>query len=450
MDRSQWQILKSLIAIESVSANASAAKALVSAATLLGDALSSMGYETDCVEGYGPAPVVWARRGPSDAKTSLIIYGHYDVQPAEPRALWDSNPFKLVEKNGILYGRGVADDKGPLVAVLAALGDAINLKNVHITVLLEGAEEIGSAGFEKFLIDHMWEIRGHAAIIVDVGCPDCETPTLVTGLRGLMSFELSLRTATKDIHSGYGGSTPNALHDLIDICSEFHCEDGMVALRGFYLDVRFPEPDELKSFKRLDKLRNLAADLGVKSQQQVFSGIDASATHGVMPSLEINGFWGGHCGEGCKTIIPAEAFAKFTVRTVPDQRCDVMQQTIGDAIKSKCQPWAEMKLSCSAASDAYAINLESADRKFVALFSAMERALKSEFKTRPIRMREGGSIGIVGALKKILAVDSILVGVVPTASNIHAPNENWPVATFERTRRSICKFLSAAAKAAVA
>ena len=427
--------------MESVSANASASGQLKKTAMFLRDTLMSIGYAADCFDGYGPAPIVWARRGPVGGKISLIMYGHYDVQPADPLELWHSSPFELSAVDGMLRGRGVADDKGPIVAVLAALQDIGDPGDVRINVLFEGAEEIGSVGFEDFLRDHGDKIRSHGALVVDAGCPDCQTPALVTGLRGLISFELSLRTARGDIHSGYGGATPNAIHELLSLCGKLHYEDGSAAIPRFYGDVQPPGPGEIEAFQLLDGRRNLADDLGVPLQRKIFAKIPASATHGLMPSLEFNGIWGGYCGDGCKTIIPAEAFAKFTVRTVPNQRSEAICDAVEAFIGKNCPSHVQFKLQRSIGGDAYAIDWPSADKKFVAMFLAMESALASEFENAPLRLREGGSIGVVGTFKKILATDSILLGVVPTSSNIHAPNENWSIGSFQRTRRSVEKFV---------
>ncbi|MDR1436021.1 MAG: M20/M25/M40 family metallo-hydrolase [Puniceicoccales bacterium] len=441
MPRDYLQILRSLIAIGSVSADRAAGGELERAADFLAAELSAIGFAARCVDGYGPAPIVWAVRGPRAAKVSIIIYGHYDVQPAEPLGLWQTDPFALEERGGLLLGRGAADDKGPLVAALAALYDVGQLENVKITVLFEGAEEIGSVGFGEFLRDSGDQIDGHVAVVADGGCPDESTAALITGLRGLISFELSIRTAERDIHSGYGGCTPNALHELMKLCGKFHGEGGEVAIPGFYDGILAPGPGEIEAFRLLDCRRNFPAELGVRSQLEVFRDMPPSAVHGLMPSLEINGAWGGHLGSGCKTIIPAEASAKFTVRTVPGQRRELLGESVAEFARANCPPYGSVALNTSYGGNAYAIDWPHVGEKFSVLFGAMERSMRLEFGGEPLRLREGGSIGVVGDFRELLAADSIILGIVPISSNIHAPNENWTLGAFGRTRRSLVRFL---------
>jgi acetylornithine deacetylase/succinyl-diaminopimelate desuccinylase-like protein len=401
-----------------------------------------MGFSATCSCGHSPAPIVWASRGSEEAPTSIILYGHYDVQPAEPLDLWASDPFLLAERDGILYGRGIGDDKGPIGAMLMALSEIQSWDGLRITVLLEGGEEIGSPGFGEFLRANGKRLEGaQAALIVDTGCPDSATPTLVTGLRGLISFELFLRTGQRDIHSGYGGCVPNAVQELVRLCAQFHRADGSVAIPRFYDGVQRPAEEELASFQILRKRgEDAAATLGVRCLRDPFPPVAPNAIHAFFPSLEFNGIRGGYEGSGCKTIIPAAASVKFTVRTVPGQDGENLCDAIRGFVELHRPSYAEIDLRCEPAGPAYAIGSRAAGSKFAALFSSMEDSLEKEFGSRPLLMREGGSIGVVSAFKEILGLDSLLVGVVPTASNIHAPNENWPVASLLRTRSALGAF----------
>jgi acetylornithine deacetylase/succinyl-diaminopimelate desuccinylase-like protein len=442
------EFLGELVALRTISADPNRRPVLAYTANLLAKTLSDMGFSALCEEGYGPAPIVWASRGPMGAKNSLIIYGHYDVQPEGPRADWHSDPFQLVELDGLLYGRGVADDKGPIVALLAAIGNVRNWENLRLTVLLEGGEEVGSPEFGDFLRAHRDELASHLAVLsADCGCPDENTPTIITCLRGIITGELTLRTAHRDIHSGYGGCVPNAVQELALLCSKFHREDGSVAIPHFYDGIQKQiDREELAAVRSLAEREELADILGVGCLRDIFSPVPPRAVHGFFPSLEWNGIWGGHTGEGSKTIIPAAAYAKFSLRTVPGQSARVLCAALEDFAQRNCPPYGTVELHCAIHGPAYAIGGPSEAPELHRLLVLLENSLAQEFGHLPLRLREGGSIGAVSDFKEILGLNSLLLGVVPTASHIHAPDENWPIQSFHKTRCALSAFFNGLAR----
>ncbi|MDR0340187.1 MAG: M20/M25/M40 family metallo-hydrolase, partial [Puniceicoccales bacterium] len=357
MELSPLQLLEKLVALRTRSADLECGPALVHAADFFAKMLSAMGFSAVCEGGYGPGPIVWASRGPDGAKNSIIIYGHYDVQPEAPREDWHTDPFQLVERDGLFYGRGVADDKGPIVALLSAMGDLPDWENLRLTVLLEGGEEIGSPGFADFLRNHRDQLTRHQAVLsVDCGCPNESTPTLTTGLRGQIAGELVLRTGQRDVHSGYGGCVPNAVQELTRLCSKFHREDGAVAVPNFYEGVvEKIGAKELAAIRMLAEREDLAATLAVKCLRNIFPSIPPEAVHGFLPSLEWIGIWGGHTGEGSKTIIPAVAFAKFSSRTVPGQNATALCANLEDFAQKHCPPYGTVELRCAVHCPAYVI-----------------------------------------------------------------------------------------------
>ncbi|MDR1437608.1 MAG: M20/M25/M40 family metallo-hydrolase [Puniceicoccales bacterium] len=414
-------------------------------AEFLSVALGKMGLAVKkIVPSEEMSPIVFASRTVSDGKASILLYGHYDVQPCEPLEQWESDPFRLTVKNGVLFGRGVADDKGPLAAMLFGLADAWEVLrnfpvNVHIAV--EGEEEVGSPNFAAFLANHAGDLSIDAAIIADTGGLSHSMPTLTTALRSVIEFDISLRTCQRDLHSGFGGCLPNAIHELVRLCSQLHGADGAVAVDGFYDGMAEPAEAELSTFRFLEGEKfPFLETFGIASADNPFPNLPIRSVHALRPSLEINGIGGGHQGAGCKTIIPCVAMAKMTARVVAGQSPAKMAEQVCEFLRRNRSSHAELTVGAAIHGHPYGIDFSCTSPRFSHLFRAMEVALGSAFASEPRHLREGGSIGVVSALKDIIGADSILVGIVPPDAQIHGPNEHIPLEILAAGRRAFRQF----------
>jgi acetylornithine deacetylase/succinyl-diaminopimelate desuccinylase-like protein len=442
MEQGIRELLSKLISLRSISSYDGNAKDLIETARVLRKFLSECNFSCQLHENYGPGPIIFAECGQHDAPLTLILYGHYDVQPAGPIEMWHTDPFVLTEKDGKFFGRGVADDKGPLVIMLWELCKIMqNSTNIRAIVLVEGGEEVGSPGFANFLSTFGSNLSADASIIVDSGCPDDATPALTTGLRSIITFEINLRTGDRDVHSGFGGCIPNAVQELTRLCGLLHENSGRVAVPHFYDDIAMPTTSELAAFKLEYNCDNkIHEKFGVRCLRNIFPPLLPNSIHALLPSLELHGICGGHNENGIKTIIPAEASAKFSVRIVSRQNPNLISSYVESFLRDNTPDYAEIAIKSSIAGNAYCVDFESASNSYRHLFKSMELSLESAFSTRPRHLREGGSIGTVSAFKEVLGVDSILVGVVPLSSNIHGPDENWLISTAEKTKRAFANF----------
>jgi acetylornithine deacetylase/succinyl-diaminopimelate desuccinylase-like protein len=391
--------------------------------------LQAMDFSAEIVSVPGAHPIVLARWKVAAPRASLLLYGHYDVQPADPLEKWKTDPYQLTIVDGVAYGRGVADDKGPLAAMLYGLADA-GMGGVDITVMIEGEEEIGSPHFAEFLRSQ--EIVADATIIADTGSICDNMPALTTGLRSIISFKLTLRTGLRDLHSGFGGALPNAIHELTRLCAMLHDERGRVTVEGFYEDIIPPTDKERATFQLLEKCEiPFPRAMGTRTVADLFPPILPRSIHAFMPSLEINGIHGG----SEKTIIPAEASANITARIVKGQKPQKVARLVEQFIRDHTPDYADLTLAMERFSIPYAIDFQNLAPKFLKLFQHMEQSTGEAFGQKPLHLREGGSIGVVDAFKTICGTDSILVGVVPPDAQIHSPNEHISVETLSRTRR---------------
>lgn len=429
--------LEAFLGLPSVSTDPQHRAALRGAALLLAHQFADLNFAAEVLETDGNPAVFASYDGPDGAPT-LLIYGHYDVQPADPLDQWLSDPFRLTERDGILYGRGIADDKGPSCLPIFALARTLKkYPNLPLSVkfLFEGEEEIGSPSLRRLLLKERQRLSADAALIVDSGCPSDQMPAITTGLRGLLSFDLRLRTADRDIHSGFGGNIPNAADEMARLCSTLHDDRGHVLVEGFYRHIRPLREEEIGAFQTLDILfGDPLADFPIRAFLDPFPRLSPRSVHATMPSLEINGIGSGYGGEGSKTIIPAEAFAKISIRTVPDQRADVLLDQVRAHLQRHCPAHVELQIiPHGGVAQPYLLDLDRANPFFRSLLGRADESLETVFGRRPLQLREGGSIGVVGLLKEILGLDSLLVGLVPPECRIHSPNENWSIRSLERS-----------------
>ena len=395
-------------------------------------------------------PVILATRG-EKSWPHLVIYGHYDVQPPDPLDLWTSKPFEATVREGRLFGRGAADNKGPQVVHMTALHRV--LKEIpdlplRITYLIEGEEEIGSPSFRGFLEEHKNSLRGDLLLVSDTGSPGPDQLAVTTGLRGLAAMEVKVFGPRQDLHSGvHGGALLNPLQALMRVCASLHDGEGNVTVPGFYDDVVSPDQWERDELKRLPLTEEKYAEfLGIS---EFFSATGYSPLEAIRfcPTVEFNGVGGGYQGEGSKTVIPAEAFAKITCRLVPNQNAEDIAEKVKRAILEACPSAVRCEVNVKGGGDPYVVvppgkpgasGLETDLMKKA--FSVAENCIEDAFGTKPIYLREGGSIPIIRDLKEVAGLESLMIGLFTNEDNLHAPNESFHLGIMEKAIKSFESF----------
>jgi acetylornithine deacetylase/succinyl-diaminopimelate desuccinylase-like protein len=379
-------------------------------------------------------PVVIAKT-PSPKSTSkprphFLVYGHYDVQPPEPFELWKSPPFEPRIEGRTIFARGACDNKGQNLAHFKAIEAYLKTGTdlpCDITFLIEGEEEVGSSSLPAFLNEHRAELACDAIVISDTGMPTPNHPALTYALRGIAAFELTLHGPSRDLHSGiFGGTVDNPAMALSQLLAKLRDKNGRVAIPGFYDDVKPLSAYERKQFKLIPYTeRQYQKLLGVP---KLFGerGFTPFEQRSARPTIEINGLTSGYQGEGSKTIIPAWARVKITMRLVPNQNPARIIKLVRQHLKKLCPPTVRMELSAGHGAEPYLVS-PTGPRAQAAL-----RALKLAFNREPVLLREGGSIPIINVFKKILRADALLLGLALPDDNPHSPNETFSLDNFAK------------------
>jgi acetylornithine deacetylase/succinyl-diaminopimelate desuccinylase-like protein len=444
--------LKKYISYPSVSADPAYAEGMNGAREFIGGLLTEIGFAVE----YVPTalhPVVVAKRKGDPSWPHVIIYGHYDVQPPDPLDLWTTPPFEATEKGGRLYGRGTADNKGPLMAHVTAVGRLLEAEPdlpLNITFVIEGEEEIGSQNFKSFLQQHSDKLAGADFVFLsDTGIPNAEQMVITVGLRGMICFEVELSNAKVDLHSGmYGGMIMNPIQALAELCASLHTPDGKVNLPGFYDDVIDVQPWEREQLAKLGLSEaEFAEFLGVE-KFHVPPGYTPFEAIRFLPTLEFNGFGGGYQGEGSKTVIPTKARVKISCRLVPDQTPEKLQEAIFAEIRRRVPGGLKVKITEQHTATPYLVvppdrNNTPADQSPVLAraFRATHEVVKKVWGREPLYLREGGSVGLIADLKSELNLDAILLGLFLPEDNLHAPNEGFNLAVMEKGITTIQEIL---------
>ena len=374
-------------------------------------------------------PIVIARNAHQPGRRTVMIYGHYDVQPVDPLELWDSPPFEPRIENDIVFARGATDNKGQILAHILGIAATLREKGdlpVNLIVLVEGEEEIGSAHLEEFLTTHRDELRCDLIAISDTGMVARGVPTFTYGLRGIGALELKVTGPATDLHSGiYGGAVANPATAVARLVASLHHADGRVAVPGFYDGIAPLEKWERDAWARLPF--GDAEILAVTGAPALFgeAGYTSLERTWARPTAEVNGIGGGFQGTGTKTVLPREAFAKLTFRLVPGQQPDDVMAKVRAHFLEKCPPGVRLEITGGHAGEPYVTDPASPGGL------AAQRALRTAFPGQDVALiREGGSIPIVNTFKKILGVESLLLGLALPDCRAHAPNENFPLENF--------------------
>ena len=421
--------LKDLIRIPSVSAQPAHNADTRRAAEFLRDDMRAMGLEAALVETAGH-PIVHAEWNGAPGQPTLLVYGHYDVQPAEPLEPWLSPPFEPTERNGNLYARGATDDKGQMFTHLKAAEAWLKTTGglpVNVKYVIEGEEEVGGANLEKYMAEWAPRLACDYAVISDTSQFAPGVPAVTYGLRGLVYFELTVTGSDRDLHSGtFGGTVANPLNALCVILASLKSPDGRIQVAGFYDAVRPLETWEREEFAQLPfSEKDFQADLKVPALVGE-EGYTTLERKGARPTCDVHGLWGGYSGPGPKTVLPWTAGAKLSFRLVPDQDPAVIERLVREHVERATPPGVQSRLITYHGAPAVLVNVDTPGMK------AAARAVEFGFGARPVFIREGGSIPVVGLIKQHLAVDTLLLGWGLNDDNLHGPNEKFSLADFHK------------------
>jgi acetylornithine deacetylase/succinyl-diaminopimelate desuccinylase-like protein len=434
------ETLKALLRIPSISTLPEHKPDIRRAAEFVRDELARGGLQqAELIEGEGN-PLVYAEWLAAPGKPTLLLYGHYDVQPPDPLEEWKSPPFEPEVRNDNIYARGSADDKGQTLILINAVTGLLRQRGalpVNVKFLIEGEEETGGEHIEAYVTRNPARLKADAAVICDTEMFAPELPTICVGLRGIVYGELIVQSARQDLHSGgYGGAVPNALQAAAEIICALKDRDGRILIPAFYDRVAAPSAKERAAWTRLpfQEERFRQEEAGVKELTGE-PGIPVFERLWARPTFEVHGIRGGFIGEGAKTVIPARAVAKLSTRLVADQRPEEAVVQIQAAVKAACPPGvaAEFRAIHSAPP-----SLVNPDNRFI---TKAADAMQEIFGKPTVYVRSGGSIPIVSVFDQALGIPSVLMGFGLPDDNLHAPNEKMHLPNFFRGIEAVALYL---------
>ena len=422
-----------LLKIKSVSADSTFKQDVKDAAIFLKYNFEKIGCENiEIIETAGH-PIVYADKIISKSAPTVLVYGHYDVQPADPVELWNNPPFDPIIKktnihpDGAIYARGACDDKGQMFMHLKAFEymKKFDKLKCNVKFMIEGEEEVGSVNLEKFIVENKEKLSNDVILISDTGMIANDIPSITTGLRGLSYVEVEVTGPNRDLHSGlYGGAVANPINILSKMISSLHDENNKITIPGFYDKVLEMTESERKEVSKIPF-----------SKEDYESKIDINSTYGekgyvtnernsYRPTLDVNGIWGGYTGEGAKTVIPSKAYAKISMRLVPNQESQNITRLFSDHFEKICPSGVKVKVTPHHGGEGYVTQTDSIE------YRAAEKAYLEAFGSKPIAQRSGGSIPIVPLFEKVLRSKSILMGFGLDSDAIHSPNEKFGLFNF--------------------
>lgn len=424
-----------LLKFESISTDPVYHPKCLDCANWLKTIMDEMGLSTELIK-TSTLPIVYGEDLSSDGPT-LLIYGHYDVQPVDPLDLWTTPPFEPTIRNNQVFARGALDNKGQHFYTLMALKAFKELKKsypINIKVCLEGEEEAGSFGFSKELPNLKQKLKADYLLVPDVDLVDEKTPTVTFGVRGILPFEIELTGSNTDLHSGsHGGLAYNPNRALSELLAKLWDEDGRIAIEGFYDDVQDLTPSERERLTMLFDREKYGKEFGIKafSGEKGFSACEANWTR---PTIEINGISGGYTGEGFKTVIPAKAKAKISCRLVANQDPEKIRVQIKAFLKKHIQPGIDLSIHFHDGGRAAKGSFDSKIAK------ALSKSLAEVFDGKKVaNIFSGGSLPIVANLVQATGAEPVLMGLGVLSDNIHAPNEHFGLDRFKKGFLTIAK-----------
>jgi len=372
-------------------------------------------------------PIVFAQKITNPSHPTVLVYGHYDVQPADPLELWDSPPFEPVIRNDKIFARGACDDKGQVYMHVKAFETMMkhNTLPCNVKFMVEGEEEVGSDNLGLFVKENKEKLKADIILISDTALISLDHPSITTGLRGLSYMEVEVTGPNRDLHSGvYGGAVANPVNVLCKMIASLHDEKGRVTIPGFYDKVAVLSPAEREAINKApfnaDKYKK---DLGIQEERGE-EGYTTVERTGIRPALDVNGIWGGYTGEGAKTVLPAKAHAKISMRLVPDQVSAEITRLFTEHFQSIAPKSVNIKVMAHHGGEPAVTPTNSP------AFKAASKAFEEVWGKTPIPTRDGGSIPIVALFKKELGLDTVLMGFGLDSDAIHSPNEHYGVKNF--------------------
>jgi len=426
-----------LLRIPSVSAKSEHKADMQRCAELVKQRLLDAGCDKAEVIATDGHPVVFGEKIVDTSKPTVLVYGHYDVQPVEPLELWHSGPFDPTIKDGKVYARGSADDKGQFYMHIKALETMVKTKTMstNIKFLIEGEEEVGSPSLGKFVAQNRDLLKTDVILISDSAMFSMETPSLDVGVRGLSYIEVEVTGPNRDLHSGtYGGAVANPITILCDMIAHCHDKKNHITIPGFYDDVAQPTKEEKRLLKKAPFSEQAYKDeLGVKELWGE-KGFTTPERTGIRPTLEVNGIWGGYQGEGAKTVLPSKATAKISARLVPNQSSKKITELLLNYFRSIAPACVTVRAFEHHGGEPYLTPIDSKG------YQAAAKAVKKTFGKPPIPVRGGGSIPICSIMEKELGVKIIFMGFGLDSDNLHSPNEKYNIENYYKGIETIPYF----------
>lgn len=419
--------LLGLLRIPSVSAKSEHKKDMIKCAEEFKNRLTQAGAgKVEIFETPGH-PIVYGELIYDASAPTVLVYGHYDVQPADPLELWHSGPFDPVIKDGKIYARGACDDKGQVYMHIKAIETMVktNTLPTNVKFIIEGEEEVGSPNLGNFIKDKKDMLQADVILISDTAMLSLSNPSIDVGVRGLSYIEVEVTGPNRDLHSGvYGGAVANPITILAKMIGTLHDENNHITIPGFYNDVLEAGEDERKELAKApydeEEFKN---DLGVKELWGE-KGYTTNERTGIRPTLELNGIWGGYTGEGAKTVLPSKAFAKISCRLVPNQSHTKITKMLIEHLEKIAPPYVTLKASEHHGGDPYLTPVDSIE------YQAASKAIEATFGKPPIPVRGGGSIPITALFESVLGLKTVFLGFGLDSDNLHSPNEKFDLANF--------------------
>ncbi|HCM77005.1 MAG TPA: dipeptidase [Cytophagales bacterium] len=432
-----------LLRIPSVSADSRHKADVRKAAEFIADKLKAAGADTVQVHETQGHPIVYGEKKAGDNLPTVLVYGHYDVQPPDPLDLWDSPPFEPVIKNEKIYARGACDDKGQMYMHIKALEVMMKQGKLpcNIKFMIEGEEEVGSDNLGKFVTANKALLKADVILISDTSILSLDHPSITVGLRGLSYMEVEVTGPNRDLHSGvYGGAVANPINTLCDMIHSLIDQNGHITIPGFYDKVvELSAADREALNKAPFNLEEYKKDLDIKEVKGE-KGYTTMERTGVRPTLDVNGIWGGYTGEGAKTVLPSKANAKISMRLVPDQSSKEITELFTQHIKAIAPPYVKVKVTAHHGGEPAVTPTDSP------AYLAASNAFVEVWGKTPIPSRDGGSIPIVALFKKELGLNTVLMGFGLDSDAIHSPNEHYGIKNFLLGIETIVSFYKHYAK----
>ena len=419
--------LLELLRIPSISARSEHKADMLKCAEAVKQRLLDAGVDKAEIYPTDGHPVVYGEKIIDKSKPTVLVYGHYDVQPADPLELWHSGPFEPVIRDGKIFARGSADDKGQFYMHVKAFETMVQTKTLttNIKFIIEGEEEIGSPNLAKFVSAHKDLLKSDVILISDTAMLSLDTPSIDIGVRGLSYIEVEVTGPNRDLHSGvYGGAVANPITMLAKMIASCHDENNHITIPGFYDDVVEATPAERQLMAKAPyNEAEYKKDLGVKELWGE-KGYTTNERTGIRPTLELNGIWGGYTGEGAKTVLPSKAFAKISARLVPNQSATVITEKLLNYFRKIAPPGVTVKAEEHHGGEPYMTPIDSK------AYKAAAKAIEATFGKAPIPVRGGGSIPICSLFEQHLGVKIVFMGFGLDSDNLHSPNEKFDLANF--------------------